>query len=204
VARGGGLVASRVTSRVSRVLLHPRMPTSRAARRLGQPAVDLRGPGGLLAFTYSLGGLAMVLAWLIDPHDISNRSGMAILLAVVFTAAVVIYARRNHLPRYTGDVAVVGSLVLIDLGLFFTKLHVHPGLLSPFFVWVGFASPLWFPRRRAILYAFLALVASGIVALVAGSAEAAAGWVITMSTLVVAFCITSFLTDSLVKRDVLA
>src|SRR6202035_4808697 len=101
----------------------------------------------------------------------------------------------------TGDLAVVGSLVLIDLGLFFTKLHVHPGLLSPFFVWVGFASPLWFPRRRAIFYAFLAGVASGIVVIVASSAEAAAGWVITMATLVVAFCITSFLTDALVKRE---
>lgn len=199
MARGGGLVARRL----SRALLFPTR-TSRAARRLGQPFADLGGPGGLLALTYSLGGLAVLVAWLVDPNDISNRPGMAIVLGVAFAAAAVIYARRNHLPRYSGDVAVVGSLVLIDAGLFFTKLHVHPGLLSPFFVWVGFASPLWFPRRRAILYAFLALVASGIVAMVSGSAEAAAGWVIAMTTLIVAFCITSFLTDALVKRERLA
>jgi signal transduction histidine kinase len=125
-------------------------------------------------------------------------------LVFVFVAAAVIYGLRNHPPRYTGDVAIVGSLVLIDLGLFFTKVHSNPGLLSPFFVWVGVAAPLWFPRRRAIFYVFLALVASGIAIVVAGTAAAVAGWVITMATLVVAFCITSFLTDALVKRERLA
>jgi signal transduction histidine kinase len=166
--------------------------------------VDLSGPGGLLALTYSVGGLAVVIAWLVDPNDISHRAGMAALLVFVFAAATAVYALRNRLPRYTGDAAVVGSLVLIDLAVFFTRLHVHPALLSPFFVWVGFASPLWFPRRRAILYAFMAVVASGIVTAAAGSAQAVAGWVITLATLVVAFCITSFLTDALVKRERLA
>jgi signal transduction histidine kinase len=199
-ARGGGLVARRLTP----ASLFPHKRTVRAARRLGQPVVDFRGPGGLLALTYSLGGLAVVIAWLVDPNDISDRTGMATLLVFVFAAAAGIYALRNRLPRYTGDAAVVGSLVLIDLAVLFTKLHVHPGLLSPFYVWVGFASPLWFPRRRAILYAFLALVASGIVTIVAGSAQAVAAWVITITTLVVAFCITSFLTDALVKRERLA
>ncbi len=165
---------------------------------------DLHGRGELLALTYSLGALAVVIAWLVAPRDISNRFGMAALLTVVFLSAAVIYALRNHQPRYTADIAIVGSLILIDFGLFFTNLHRYPGLLSPFFVWVGFASPLWFARRRAILYAFLAIIASGIVVIVADTAEALAGWVITMTTLVVAFYITSFLTDALVKRERLA
>jgi signal transduction histidine kinase len=165
---------------------------------------DLHGQSELLALTYSLGGLAVVVAWIVDPRNIGNRVGMATLLVSVFTAAAVIYGLRNHPPRYTGDVAIVGSLVLIDLALFFTKLHSHPGLLSPFFVWVGFASPLWFSRRRATLYVLLAVVASGIVIVVAGTAEATAGWVITVITLFVAFLITSFLSDALVKRERLA
>ncbi len=144
------------------------------------------------------------MAWIIDPRDVSNRAGMAGLLTVVFVAAATIYALRSHLPRYAGDLAIVGSLVLIDFGLFFTRLEIHPGLLSPFFVWVGFASPLWFPRRRATLYVGLAGVASGVVVIVAGTAEAAAGWVITIATVIVAFVITSFLTDVIVKRERLA
>jgi len=164
----------------------------------------LQGPGELLALTYSLGGWAVVIAWIVDPRDIENRAGMTTVLVLVFAAAAVIYGRRNHLPRYTRDVAVVGSLVLIDVALLFTRLHVHPGLLSPFFVWVGFASPLWFPRRRAIAYVLLTVVASGVVMVAAGSAEAVADWVITMTTVVVAFCITSFLTEALVKRERLA
>ena len=146
----------------------------------------------------------MAIAWLADPGDISNRVGLGTLLAIVFVAAAALYGLRSHLPRYTGDAAIVGSLVLIDMALFFTRLHVHPGLLSPFFVWVGFVSPLWFSRARAIFYAGLAVVASGVVVASVPSAQAVAGWVITMATLVVAFCITSFLTDALVKRERLA
>ncbi len=174
------------------------------ARRLGKPVFDLHGQNELLALTYSLGGLAVILAWFVDPAIIGNAVGMAVLLGSVFAAAAVLYGLRNHPPRYTGDVAILGSLVLIDVALFFTKLHSHPGLLGPFFVWVGFAAPLWFPRRRAILYVVLAFVASGIVIIVAGNASAVAGWLITTVTLVVAFFITSFLSDALVSRERLA
>ncbi|HTT86776.1 MAG TPA: ATP-binding protein [Acidimicrobiales bacterium] len=174
------------------------------ARRLGRPNFDFRGRRELLALTYGLGGAAVVVAWAIDPRVIGNRLGMAVLLGVVFAAAVTLYGLRNRLPRFVDDVAIVGSIVLIDVGLFFTDLHVFPGLLIPFYVWIGFASPLWFPRRRATLYAASAVVASGLVIAVAGTAEVLAGWVITMATLVVAFCITLFLTDSLVKRERLA
>jgi signal transduction histidine kinase len=176
----------------------------RPARRLGKPVFDLHGQSELLALTYSLGGLGVIIAWIIDPLNIGNRVGMAVLLVFVFASAVILYAIRSHPPRYTGDLAILGSLVLIDFALFFTKLHSHPGLLSPFFVWVGFASPLWFPRRRATLYLLLAMAASGLVIVVAGTAEAVAGWVITTVTLIVAFCITSFLSDALVKRERLA
>jgi signal transduction histidine kinase len=187
--------------------LEPRRRQSgalRPPRHLGKPAFDLHGRGELLALTYALGGVAVTIAWLADPRDIGNRVGLGTLLVFVFVAATGLYGLRNHLPRYTGDVAIVGSLVLIDLALFFTRLHVHPGLLSPFFVWVGFVSPLWFPRLKAIFYAGLAVVASGVVVALVPSAQALAGWVITMATLVVAFCITSFLTEALVKRERLA
>jgi signal transduction histidine kinase len=165
---------------------------------------DLHGQSELLALTYLLGGLAVTIAWIVDPLNIGNRAGMAILLGFVFAAAVILYVMRNNPPAYTGDLSILGSLVLIDLALFFTKLHSHPGLLSPFFVWVGFASPLWFPRRRATLYVLLTMAASGLVIVVAGTAAAVAGWVITTVTLIVAFCITSFLSDALVKRERLA
>src|SRR5579863_4333416 len=141
-----------------------------STRSRGRPIFDVRGRGELLALTYTLGGVAVLAAWIIDPRDIRNRAGMAVLLTLVFVAASIIYALRSHLPRYSGDVAIVGSLLLIDFALFFTRLDIYPGLLSPFFVWVGFASPLWFPRRRATLYVVLAGVASGVVVLVAGTA----------------------------------
>jgi signal transduction histidine kinase len=194
-----------VTSRLSpNTGGEPKRHPLRPARRLGKPVFDLHGQNELLALTYVLGGIAVVVAWIVDPANIGNRVGMAVLLSFVFVAAAIIYGLKDHPPRYTGDVSIVGSLVLIDLALFFTKLHSHPGLLSPFFVWVGFASPLWFSRRRATLYVLLAVAASGIVIVVAGTAAAVAGWVITTVTLVVAFCITAFLTDALVKRERLA
>jgi signal transduction histidine kinase len=175
-----------------------------SARRLGRPVFDFRGRRELLAFTYSLGGVAVLISWAVDPRAVGNRLGMAILLGFVMTAAIGLYVLRKRLPRYVDDIAIVGSMVLIDLGLFFTNLHIFPGLLIPFFVWIGFASPLWFPRRRAIVYAALAVVASALVTVVAGTAAVVAGWVITMATLVVAFYITSYLTDALVDRERLA
>jgi len=196
---GSDSSAGRLGSRVLR-----RLGLRRPARRLGKPVFDLHGRGELLALTYSLGGLAVLGAWAIDPEVIGNRAGMAALLTSVFVAAAVIFVFKDRLPRYAGDIAIVGSLVLIDVGLFLTKLHLYPALLSPFFVWVGFASPLWFPRARAILYAFLAVVASGIVVIVSANAASTAGWLITMATLVVAFTITEFLSESLVKRERLA
>jgi len=193
-----------LTGRPTRSHQPSRTGNSRRARRLGTPEFELHGQSELLSLTYCLGGLAVITAWIVDPSSIGNRAGMVTLLILVFAAATAIYALRNRDIRYTGDVAIVGSLVLIDFAVFFTKLHSHPGLLSPFFVWVGFASPLWFPRRRAIFYAFLAVVASGIVIIVAGTAAALAGWVITMVTLIVALCITAFITDALVRRERLA
>ena len=186
------------------VLRGRKIRAQRPPRHLGKPAFDPHGRGELLALTYALGGLAVAIAWLADPRDVGNRVGLGTLLALVFVASALLYALRSHLPRYTGDVAIVGSLVLIDLALFFTRLHVHPGLLSPFFVWVGFVSPLWFPRVKALFYAGLAVVASGVVVVSVPSAQAVAGWVITMATLVVAFYITSLLTDALVERERLA
>ena len=199
--RRGALLTDRLSPRS---LPHFSKRAQPSMRSRGRPIFDVRGRGELLALTYTLGGLAVSTAWIIDPRDIRNRAGMAALLTLVFVAASIIYALRSHLPRYTGDVAIVGSLVLIDFGLFFTRLDIYPGLLSPFFVWVGFASPLWFPRRRATVYVILTGVASGVVVLVAGTAEAAAGWVITMVTVFVAFLITSFLTDVIVNRERLA
>ena len=199
--RGRALLTDRLSPRS---LAHHWKRAQLSTRPIGEPMFDVRGRGELLALTYSLGGVAVLIAWIIDPRDVSNRSGMAALLSFVLVAAATIYMFRRHLPRYAGDLAIVGSLVLIDFGLFFTRLHSHPGLLSPFFVWVGFASPLWFSRRRATLYVVLAGIASGVVVLVAGTSEAAAGWVITMATVIVAFVITSFLTDVIVKRERLA
>src|ERR1700722_11148715 len=183
-ASGSVLLAARLRPPVLR---RRRSPTLHPPRRLGRPAFDPHGRGEILALTYALGGAAVAIAWLADPGDISNRVGLGTLLAIVFVAAAALYGLRSHLPRYTGDAAIVGSLVLIDMALFFTRLHVHPGLLSPFFVWVGFVSPLWFSRARAIFYAGLAVVASGVVVASVPSAQAVAGWAITMATPLGAF-----------------
>ena len=75
----------------TRALRSPRAHATAPARRLGKPAFDLHGQGELSALTYSLGGLAVVAAWLLVPGDIGNRAGMATLLAFVFARG------RRHL-----------------------------------------------------------------------------------------------------------
>jgi signal transduction histidine kinase len=175
------------------------------AVRLGQPAhVMERRRGELLALTYLLGDVGVLGAWAANPHDVTNEAGVVTLVTFVFVAAATMFVLRHKLPVWVGDLAILGSLVLIDLANLFTRLDVYPAVLMPYYIWVGFTSPLWFPRRRAILYIALTAAASGLVVIIGHSDAAVAVWLVTMITLVVAFIIVSFLTDALARSERLA
>jgi signal transduction histidine kinase len=178
---------------------------SRPARRVGRSQLTAeRRRGELLAAVYLAGDLGVLGAWLADPADIGNRVGMGVLSAFVLCCAVALFALRDRLPAYAGDAAIAGSLLLITAANLFGRLHAHPGLFTPYYVWVGFASPMWLPRARAVAYVGLTAVASGAVALVAGTAVALAGWLVIVATLVVAFVTVDSLTRALVERERLA
>lgn len=184
---------------------HVRLGPQRPGARLGQPARTLeRRRGDLLAFTYTVGGAGVGAGWLADPRAVANRAGMAGLLAFVAVAAAVMFLLRHRLPVWVGDVAIVGSLALIGLGNLFLRLHTSPPLLMPYYVWVGFTCPMWFPRRRALVYAFLTALASGVVVMVARTDDALALWLSTMATLIVAFVAVSFLAGAVVRHERLA
>jgi signal transduction histidine kinase len=177
----------------------------RPARRVGKPLVTQKARRGeILAAVYVIGVVGVLGAWIADPSDVSNPIGMVTLLAFAFACAVALFAFRERLPERTGDVAIVGSIVLISAGNLFCRLHVHPGLLTPYYIWVGFASPMWFARRRAVAYVLVAVFASGLVAVVDGTAVAAAAWLITVAVLVVAFLTVDSLTRAQVERERLA
>jgi signal transduction histidine kinase len=193
------------------------MPRARRARherhshgdrpnvRLGHAAhIMERRRGELLALTYLLGDIGVVGAWAANPHNVTNEAGEAALVAFVMVAAATMFVLRHKLPVWVGDLAILGSLVLIDLANLFTRLDVYPAVLMPYYIWVGFTSPLWFPRRRAVLYIALTAAASGIVVIVGHSDAALAVWLVTMVTLVVAFVIVSFLADALARSERLA
>jgi signal transduction histidine kinase len=173
--------------------------------RLGQPArIMEQRRGELLALTYLAGDIGVVTGWAANPQAVANRAAMAVLVTFVFLAAIVMWVLRHRLPVWVGDVAIVGSLVLIDLANFFLFLHVYPALLMPYYVWVGFTAPMWFPWRRAATYVLLSALASGLVVIVADTGSALALWLVTMATMAVAFMIVSFLARALVRQERLA
>jgi signal transduction histidine kinase len=163
-----------------------------------------RRRGELLAGVYVVGDLGALCAWLADPSDIANRVGMAVIIGFVLLCAVAFLVLRDHLPAIAGDLAIGGSLVLISIANAFSRAHPHVPLFMPFYIWVGFASPLWFPRRRAVLYVALAVVASGAAAIVAGNAATTAIWVVTVATLIAAFVTVDSLRRAMVERERLA
>jgi signal transduction histidine kinase len=181
-----------------------RMRSTRPARRVGKPVFTDRRRGEIVAGVYLLGDLGVLLAWIIDPGAIGNHVGMAILMVVVLASAAALFVVGDRLPAAAGDVAVVGSVALITVADLFTRLHVHVGLFSPYYIWVGFVSPMWFSRRRALLYVTLAALAAAGESLVADTAAATAAWVTTTVTLLVAFVIVDSLTRTLVERERLA
>jgi signal transduction histidine kinase len=185
--------------------LRRRLAFQRPARRVGKPLFDPdRRRGEILAAAYVMGDLGVLGAWLADPADVTNHIGMAVLMVVVLGCAATLFAVRRRLPRYAGDLAIAGSLVLITAGNLFCRLHVHPGLLTPYYIWVGFASPMWFPRRRAVGYVVLTAVTSGVVAIVDNTSVSVAAWIVAVATLVVAFFTVDALTRARVERERLA
>ena len=181
-----------------------RLLTRRPARRVGRPVFTDSRRGALLAGVYLLGDVGVVLTWLVDPSAIANRAGMTALVIVVLACATTLFAIRGDLPAAAGDVAVVGSVALITMADLFTRLHAHIGLFTPYYIWVGFVSPMWFSRRRAVLYVALSMLAAAGVTAVANSSAATAAWVTTTVTLLVAFVIVDSLTRALVERERLA
>ncbi len=163
-----------------------------------------RRRGELLALVYTAGDLGVLGAWLVDPSDVTNSVGMGVLMAVVALCALALLVGRDRLPAYTADAAIGGSVVLITVANLFCRLHTHVGLFMPYYVWVGFASPMVLPRRRATACVVLGILAPGIVTLVAGHAVDVAAWIVIAVTLVVAFVTVDSLTGVVVERERLA
>jgi signal transduction histidine kinase len=163
-----------------------------------------RHRGELLAGVYVAGDLGVLGVWLVDRSAVTNAAGLGALMGFVLGCAVALYLLRGRLPWFASDVAIAGSVVLITLANLFCRLHTHVGPLLPYYVWVGFASPMVLPRRRAIAYVVLAALAPGVVTVVSGLAIALAAWIVVAVTLVVAFVTVDSLTRAMVERERLA
>jgi len=158
----------------------------------------------LLAGVYLAGDLGVLGVWLVDPSDIARPGALAAIMVVVGCVGVAMVLARRRLPSSIGDLAIGGSLVLITLAVLCCPLRTHVGLFEPYYIWVGFASPMWVPRRRALAYVALAVIASGVVTLVSDHAAADAFWFVVVVTLVVAYVTVDALTRTLVERERLA
>ncbi|HAM00714.1 MAG TPA: hypothetical protein DCQ30_00570 [Acidimicrobiaceae bacterium] len=171
-------------------------------RRLGHrvSAVAERR-GEILAMAYGLATLGAIGAWAAAPGQILNVVGIAFPVATAGLASALFFLFRRRLPPYAEDVAVLGSLALLGVGIAYTA---QPALFTPYYVWVGFSAPMWFGRRRAVLYLLLTMVACGADMLVAGTRAALASWFVTSAILVVAFLVVEFLSRRLVDHERLA
>ena len=172
------------------------------SRLLGQStsAVTERR-GEILATAYAIATAGAIAAWAVAPKEILNALGMGLPVAMAGVAAIAFHLFRRRLPPYAEDVGVLASLGLVGLGIAFVA---QPALFTPYFVWVGFSAPMWFPRRRALLYLALTAMTCGADMLLAGTAAAMASWVVTTTILVVAFLLVQFLSNSLVAKERLA
>jgi signal transduction histidine kinase len=168
-------------------------------RALGAPrstASERRGE--ILAAAYFVADLGAIAAWIADPADVTSWVGLGVPVALAMAAAVAFYVLRSRLPRHIEDVAVLGSLALLGVGLAYTT---RPGVLAPYYIWVGFAAPLWFPLRRSLLYMVLSAGTCGIDMILAGAPSSTAAWFVITAMLVIAFVVVQFLTSGLVDQE---
>ncbi|MHB8593156.1 MAG: sensor histidine kinase, partial [Acidimicrobiales bacterium] len=179
--------------------------TRRDSRRLGREvSVVQEHRGEILSMAYGLAATGAIGAWIADPGAITNAIGMGLPVVLAVAVSIAAFVFRRHLPRHTEDAAVVASLGLLSAGIAYTRLGQDPALFTAYYVWVGFASPMWFPTRRAVAYLGLTGVACGADMLLAGTGAALASWSVTMAILVVAFLAVHFLARTLVQHERLA
>ncbi len=180
----------------------PAGSTGGRRRRLGRAASAVEERRAeILALAYGLGGFAAIAAWVADPAGITNAYGVGIPVALALGGSVTVLLLRQRLPRHTEDLFIGASLVLIPVaGL---NLADH-SLLQPYYVWVGFASPLWFPVRRSLVYLVLTALAAGSGAADVGTRMALAAWFVTVATVLLAFVAVHFLTRMMVSHERLA
>jgi signal transduction histidine kinase len=185
------------------------LPTRRSAtssagarRRLGRAASAVEERRAeILVLAYALGGLGMLCGWVADPASVTNAYAVGVPVGLALVSSSAAWAFRRHLPRHTEDVAIAASLVLIPVA---AVNLANPALLTPYYVWVGFASPLWFPTRRAVGYLLLTALAAGTQAAALDTRLALATWFVTMATVLLAFLAVHFLSRTLVRTERLA
>lgn len=171
-------------------------------RRLGGRSSALEARRGeLLALAYAIATFGAVVGWAADPRQVTSAIGLGVPVVLAGAAAAGFFLLRHRLPRHAEDVAIVASLGLLATGIAFTR---QPALFAPYYIWVGFTAPIWFPLRRAVAYLLLAVVAYGIDAALAGTAVALAGWLVTVATLAIAFLVVLYLSRALVDQERLA
>ena len=171
-------------------------------RRLGAPSsTTSERRGEILAAAYFVADLGAIAAWIADPKDVTSGLGLGIPVVLAMGAALGFYVLRRRLPRHIEDAAVLGSLALLGAGMAFTT---RPGVFAPYYIWVGFAAPLWFPLRRSLVYVVMSAGTCGIDMVLAGTAAATATWFVITAMLVIAFVVVQFLSRALVEQERLA
>lgn len=150
---------------------------------------------------YAIATLGAVAAWAAAPGLVLNTVGIGLPIAMAGAASSGFFVMRRRLPVYAEDVAIVASLALLGVGIAYTA---RPSLFTPYYVWVGFSAPIWFPRPRAVTYLLLTVATCGADMALAGTAEALATWFVTTAILLVAFLVVQFLSRTLVANERLA
>jgi signal transduction histidine kinase len=176
--------------------------TAGSGRRLGDPTSPVaERRGQILSATYAVATLGAIAIWAVAPGQVLNVFGVGIPIGLAGAAAVAFFVLRRHLPRFTEDVAVVASLALLGVGIAYIR---EAALFTPYYIWVGFSAPLWFPPRRAVGYLCLTAAACGAEMLLVGTATAMASWFATLAILIIAFFIVLLLSRALVDQGRLA
>lgn len=158
----------------------------------------------ILTLTFGLGASGAAGAWIVDRRLVVHPIQLGVVIGLAFGIAAIARLLRRRLPRYTEDGAVVLSIALISVAACSTRVDVDPAFVAPYYIWVGFAAPMWFPRRRAEAYLLLTAAVSGIVLCSAGTAVAAATWIVTTITLLVAFVFVRVLARMRLRSERLA
>src|SRR3954470_1037978 len=154
----------------------------------------------MLAALWGAGGLLTLLGAASPFAPDAPAEGFAVLGSAAVVVGCVIWLARRHVSEVALHVLVTLAVVLISASLSQSQTTTGLTIGSFAYFWVAIYVAMVFPRRVAVAYVALTIVASGLGVALSGLPHAPMVWLLVSGTVIIATAALSSLSTQLRRQ----